>query len=1025
VGTWTRIGKVVAVSLIAVGALLAASFYQPFEGLLAWTQRYERWQVDEIVVVSILLAVVFGLYYSWRKREQLRREVAQRERVDEALRTSAARYRAVVASLPVSLFAVDSEGVFTLSEGKGLEALDLGPDSVVGRSIFETCQDLPEIVENVRRALAGQTLNALLEVDGSTFETWYSPVRENGELSGVLGVAVDVTERTRAEEELRESERRFTTLLSNAPAYLYRCLNEPGWPNEFVSDYAFELTGYTPEELTGGSVMFGDLIVEEDRQRVWEEVQAALAERGRFGLRYAIRRRDGEIRQVEEHGQGVYGEDGEAEALEGVIFDVTERERTEERLREAEERYRTLVEQIPAVTYIDLADGSNTPLFTSPHIEEMLGYTPDEWMANRLWETRLHPDDRERVLAADERFEAGEELYSEEYRLLARDDRVVWVREEAVVVRNEAGEPLYWQGVIIDITGRKEAEEALRRSESTLSEAQRIAHVGSWEWDPRTGQVSWSDEVFRIYGLAPQEFAPGFERLLEVVHPEDRKLLSENLNAALHRGEPYDFEHRIVGPDGEVRVVHRQAEVVRDERGKPLRIVGTVHDITERKALEERLEHRALHDTLTGLPNRALFVDRLRHALTRTKRRRGEVAVLFMDLDDFKIINDSLGHRTGDRVLVAASKRIRALLRPEDTVARFGGDEFVVLLEDVEDADGAIRVAERISKELRAPFFFGGRQLFVSASVGIVTGGVKGEHAADLLRDADLAMYRAKHAGKARHAVFEEAMNARALERLEMEHGLRRALERKEFVVHYQPIVRLGTGKIPGFEALLRWEHPERGLLAPEEFVPLAEETGLIVPIGKLVLEEACFQAKEWQERHPFVPSVAVCVNLSAKQFREPDLTETVARILEETGLEPGSLFLEVTESAAMSDAPTTVAALEELQDLGVRVLIDDFGTGYSSLSYLERFPLDYVKIDRSFVGKLDEDLGSAVLVSGMIDLAHALRSEVIAEGVETEEQLERLRGVGCDLAQGFHFSEPLPGEAAGALLETASSGRQ
>ncbi len=354
-----------------------------------------------------------------------------------------------------------------------------------------------------------------------------------------------------------------------------------------------------------------------------------------------------------------------------------------------------------------------------------------------------------------------------------------------------------------------------------------------------------------------------------------------------------------------------------------------------------------------------------------------------MDLDNFKVINDSLGHKTGDRVLVAASKRIRALLRPEDTVARLGGDEFVVLLEDVEDADGAIRVAERISEKLRVPFSLGGRQLFVTASVGIVIGGVNGKHAADLLRDADLAMYRAKHTGKARHAVFEEAMNARALKRLELEHGLRRALEREEFVVHYQPIVKLGTGEVLGFEALLRWEHPERGLLLPEEFVSLAEETGLIVPIGKLVLEEACRRAKEWQERFPSDSSVAVCVNLSAKQFREPGLTETVACILEETGLEPSSLFLEVTESTAMSDAPTTAAALEDLQDHGVRLLIDDFGTGYSSLSYLERFPVDYVKIDHSFVGKLDEDPGTAVLVSGMIDLAHALRSEVIAEGVE------------------------------------------
>jgi diguanylate cyclase (GGDEF)-like protein len=340
-----------------------------------------------------------------------------------------------------------------------------------------------------------------------------------------------------------------------------------------------------------------------------------------------------------------------------------------------------------------------------------------------------------------------------------------------------------------------------------------------------------------------------------------------------------------------------------------------------------------------------------------------------MDLDNFKLINDSLGHKTGDKVLVAASKRIRGLLRPEDTVARLGGDEFVILLEDVEDAEGAIRVAERISKELRAPFFFGERQLFVTASIGIVTGGINGEYAADLLRDADLAMYRAKHAGKARYEVFEAAMNARALEGLELGNDLRRAIERHEFVVHYQPQVDLRNGEIVGFEALLRWEHPEHGLLLPSEFVTVAEETGLIVPIGRWVLEEACRQTKEWEEQHPGERLVAAGVNFSARQFQDPELTRTIAKVLEETGLEPRSLDLEITESTALGDAPTTAVALEELQDLGVRMVIDDFGLGYSSLSYLERFPVDYIKIDHSFIDRLDGDSGAAVLVSGVIRL--------------------------------------------------------
>ncbi|HEX2739234.1 MAG TPA: PAS domain-containing protein, partial [Rubrobacter sp.] len=418
------------------------------------------------------------------------------------------------------------------------------------------------------------------------------------------GLFVDITERKEAEERLRESKRRLSTLLSNAPAYLYRCRNEPGWPNEFVSDYAFELTGYTPDELTDGRVMFDDLIVEEDRDRIWDEVQAALAASEGFELRYSVRRKDGEVRHVEERGQGIYGEDGDVEAIEGVVYDVTERVRAEARLKEAEARYRTLVEQIPAVTYIDHADGSFESLYTSPQIEEMLGYTQEEWRANKLWESSLHPDDRDRVLTADDRLEIEGEPFSEEYRLLAKDGSVVWVREDAVLIKDAEGGPLYWQGVIFDMTERKEAEEELRKSQANLAEAQRMAHLGSWEWDLITGEVDWSDEVFRIYGFEPQSFAPTFERLLDVVHPEDRKTLRKAVEGALEEGLPYDYEHRIVKPDGEVRVVHRRAEVVRAEDGEPITMVGTVHDVTERKALEGQLQHQALHDPLTGLPNR-------------------------------------------------------------------------------------------------------------------------------------------------------------------------------------------------------------------------------------------------------------------------------------------------------------------------------------------------------------------------------------------------------------------------------------
>jgi diguanylate cyclase (GGDEF)-like protein/PAS domain S-box-containing protein len=886
----------IAASLVALFAVLGAIFFEPFESFATWVQRYENWQTDEIIVVSVILTVVFGFYYSWRKRRQLQHEMAERQRessdrelelverkrIEEELRRSEARYRAIVTGSPVALFAVDSDGVFTLAEGKGLEALGLEPDKVVGKPIFDSHLDASQVVENTRRALAGQASNAITEVDGLTFETRYSPLWEGDEFSGVLGVTIDITARMRAEQNLRE----------------------------------------------------------------------------------------------------------------------------------AEHKYRSLVEQIPAVTYIDLADDSDTPVYTSPQIEQMLGYTPEEWLENKLWLECVHPDDRKRVLAADERFEAGGEPFSEEYRLFAKDGSVVWVLEEAVLVRDEAGEPLYWQGVMFDITGRKEAEEQLRLSEAELRAL----------FEAMDDVVFEIDVQGRYLKVAPTNppllYQPREDRVGKTLHEVLPTKKAEELLSYIRRSlesrktEKLEYSLSIEGRElwfeGTITPLSRESVL----------FVG--RDITERKALEDQLAYQALHDPLTELPNRVLFTDRLRHALSRAKRRQQAVAIMFMDLDNFKVVNDSLGHQTGDRLLQLVSKRLRNFLRPEDTVARLGGDEFVFLLEDT-DANGASRIAERILGELRTPFTLDRRQFFVTASVGITVGGSNGKRAAELLRDADLAMYRAKHSGKARYAVFEATMNARALERLELEHGLRRAVERNEFVVYYQPEVSLATGRIVAFEALVRWQHPERGMLLPEQFIPLAEETGLVVPLGEAVLKEACRQAKEWHKQ-PLFDSPAMSVNLSARQFREPGFVNTVAHIIDEAKLDPRHLFIEITESTAMSDAPATEATLEGLQDLGVRAIIDDFGTGYSSLSYLERFPVDYVKIHHSFVGGLGKQSRAETLGSAIINLAHALGLKVIAEGVETEEQFNRLRELGCDLAQGYYFARPLTGKDVRTLFEVSIS---
>jgi len=448
-------------------------------------------------------------------------------------------------------------------------------------------------------------------------------------------------------------------------------------------------------------------------------------------------------------------------------------------------------------------------------------------------------------------------------------------------------------------------------------------------------------------------------------------------------------------------------------------------NITERRLAEEATAHLALHDPLTGLPNRRLFMDRLRHALGRNRRREGRrVAVLFMDLDNFKGINDSLGHGAGDLMLVAVTERLGGLLRPEDTLARFGGDEFVVLLEDVGGPDEATRVAERISEGFGDPFGLEGRELYARASIGIALGDARTKEPEDLLRDADTAMYRAKEEDPGRFSVFDTAMHERASGRLELENALRRAIGRGEFVVHYQPIVRLDRGEVVAVEALVRWEHPERGLLEPDEFVPLAEESGLVVPIGERVLREACLKAKRWQEEHPRMPPLVVSVNLSARQLSRPDLAETVERALGEAGLEGRCLVLDVTETAYVGALEGNTGALSRLREMGVGISIDDFGTGYSSLSYLKRLPADALKIDRSFVAGLGEDLEDTAVVGMVIELAHTFGMEAIAEGVETEAQARLLGEMGCDKAQGFHFAWPLPPEEVpGFLAEQPPSG--
>ena len=564
----------------------------------------------------------------------------------------------------------------------------------------------------------------------------------------------------------------------------------------------------------------------------------------------------------------------------------------------------------------------------------------------------------------------------------------------------------------------KRAQEALRESEERYALAAQGANDGLWDWNVLTNFVHYSPRWKAMLGCQEGEVGGTPEEWFDRIHDADRERVKQEIAAHQKGLTPhFESEHRMLHKDGSFRWMLSRGLAVRDASGKTLRMAGSQTDITEGK----------VSDPLTGLPNRLLFIDRLGRVIKHAKRRKDHIfAVLLLDLDGFKMINDSVGHLIGDQLLLGVANRLEKCLRSTDTVARLGesftvarlgGDEFTVLLDDLKDPNDAKRAAERLMKALTAPFVLGGKEVFTSVSIGIALSNPTYEQPEDILRDADTAMYRAKSLGKARFEVFDADMRASVMARLQLETDLRRALERQEFRNFYQPIVSLASGKIAGFEALLRWEHPTRGLLGPEEFIAVAEETGLIRELGWWNLREACRQISDWKANPDADPDLIISVNLSVKQFLQPNLVSEIKGLLRELAFPPESLKLEITESTVMGDPSAAVEMLLQIKALGIRLAIDDFGTGYSSLSYLHRFPLDTLKIDRSFISGMCEGGEGMEIARTIMPLANNLRLDVVAEGVETIEQVAFLRKLHCKFAQGFYFSKPLAAEEAGALL--------
>ena len=769
--------------------------------------------------------------------------------------------------------------------------------------------------------------------------------------------------------------------------------------------------------------------------------------------------------------------------------------------------------------------------------EDFSGYDSEEVFGHKVWDLFLPEEDVEAVKTIFNKlaFDAIPNKYENHW--LTRDGQRRLISWHNSIVKNEAGEVEYIIASGIDITKQRATELALQQHKASLTRAQQIAKIGNWDWDIVSGELSWSDEIFRIFGIAPQAFPATYDAFLSYIHPDDRQRVIDAVNASITNHAPYSIDHRVLHPNGIIRQVHEEGMVYYDANGKANHMVGTVQDITRQKAAEdeklklskaleqtadsvvitdldgviefvnpafsettgyskdeaigntprlvksnkheasvyeqmwqallagniyrnviinrkkdgntyfeektitplkndngeithfistgkditsrmqtqEHLYHLAHHDALTNLPNRTLFMDRLTHALTRSTRENKQLSVLFLDLDQFKKINDTLGHNTGDKLLTLMAQRLEKSVRSEDTIARLGGDEFAILLEQTDASHACRHVADKIISSMTSPFKIDERELFCTTSIGISSYPEDGKDSETLLKNADAAMYKAKDSGRNNYRFYSSEMNSRAFERLNLETGLRYALERNEFILYYQPLVD-ANNNIKLFEALLRWNHPQLGLIYPDAFIPLLEETGMIVAVGDWVLQTACLQASSWHTSGH--NQLRIAVNMSSRQFAEHDLCDKVWKALQQAKLSPSQLEIEITENTLMDSGQQTIDSLWRLNKMGVGLALDDFGTGYSSLSYLKKYPIDTIKIDRSFLNDTANKENDIILIRAITNLAKNLNLQCVAEGVENESQLDIIKSCGCDLIQGFLFSKPIPQHQATEMLQ-------
>lgn len=940
------------------------------------------------------------------------RDISAQVEMENELRASEARfreqeawYRALVSHSFEITAVVDADLVMRWLSPSAEELLGWKPEDVVGQQALDYVHpdDHEVVAEHLAIVLSGTAPrpNTTLRVrlnDGTYtwFDTSASDRLADPAVAGLIINLRDASARMEAEQALHRSEARYRQLVQNSTdvVQIMSASGEVLW----ISPAIETVLGWRPDEVlahpTGGMAGF------QGRDQALAAFLEVLDHPGRTVRTVShVEHANGSLRWIDIVLVNRL-DDPDIAGIVATYRDVTDQVAVDQALRESEQRFRSLSDSSPlGIFQFDLETNCT---YVNDRWCEIVGH-PAEEALGQGWRSIMLPEHASMLEDPGLVDQAATNTLAFRGRFMRGDGTIRWADIRTAPLNDSTGNRVGTVGTIDDVTDRVEAQHETEMLTTILEATPDLVGIAG-----RDGRVLYLNGASRDFFGISQDVSLNGTNLLPFIPLDSAERWQAEIQPSLRARDTWQGEVMLSDPEGRavpfsaVFVAHRGPDHHIEQ------ISVSARDISDRKALEARLEHEATHDPLTGLPNRTLLLDRLEMAIGRARRQRRRLAVLFLDLDHFKVVNDSLGHSTGDQLLAAVAARLTDHMRPGDTVARFGGDEFVVVCEEIESIYEVQEIAQRIALAVSEPLWIAESEVFVTASIGIALASDLHQTPEQLLRDADAAMYQAKAKGRSRHEVFDSRLRTRALDRLEVESALRRALVRHELRVHYQPCFALDTGKVTGVEALLRWDHPQRGLLLPAEFLGVAEETGLIVAIGTWVAHQACRQMERLRHELPAYEGLQVAVNLSARQIGHPNLVDEIAKVLTETGARPDTLVLEITESVLMDDVPTNATTLRKLKALGVSIAIDDFGTGYSSLAYLRRFPIDILKVDRSFVNGLGADPEDAAIANAVITLAHTLGMEALAEGVENEVQRSELIRLGCDQAQGFLLGRPM-----------------